>query len=118
MGIASGVVAALVATVFLVLVTAVQDQQDATAAARRAPTVIEAANATRLHPTPAEVERLAGLVRHDPVQSDRATRLASVLGSPLAGRLLNAITASEQAEAENRSDVAQDKASLATKLAI
>jgi signal transduction histidine kinase len=118
MGIASGVVAALVAAVFLVLVTAVQDQQDATASARHAQTVIAGANATRQHPTPAAVERLAELVKDDPVQSGRVTRLASVLGSPLAGRLLDAITVSEQATSENRSDLAQDKADLATTLAI
>src|SRR3954447_8769549 len=112
MGIASGVVAALVAMVFLVLVTAVQDQQDATAAARRAEDVIAAANATRRDPTPGGVGQLARLVKGDRVQSQRVARVAAGLGSPLAARLLDAVTASEQAKADNRSDVAQNKADL------
>src|SRR4051794_24419901 len=110
MGIASGVVAALVATVFLVLITAVQDQQDATAAARKAQQVIDTALRSRPHPTVAELQRLEQLVRGDRVQVERVARLARNLAGPLVPPLLDAIISSERAKAENRSDTAQDKA--------
>src|SRR5690349_17123214 len=114
MGIASGVVAALVATVFLVLVTAVNDQQDATAAAQRAQQVIFAATAVRLHPSEAGVEALAVTVRGNAVQAERVARIGADPSAPGAQQLLDAIITSEQAKAENRSDFAESKADLAT----
>jgi signal transduction histidine kinase len=118
MGLASGVVAALVAAVFLVLVNAVQDQQDATSAARRAEQVVDAATRARQSPTAANVQRLGQLVREDRVQSERVARLAAAPDGPRAQPLLDAIISTEQARADNRRDLAQSKADLATALAI
>ncbi len=107
MGTATGVVAALVAAVFAVLVTAVRDQRSSTSAARASEQVIEVAQdverslavvdlgvrgellrapdvrAAR-RALPASERRLAGLVRGDALQSRRVAAATSEISTYLA----------------------------------
>src|SRR4051794_11820127 len=85
MGTASGVVAALVAAVFAILVTAVRDQRSSTAAARHSQQVINAATEVRLDlmtgKNAAELNALLhrtlpALVKSDSEQLARVRRLA------------------------------------------
>ncbi|MDX6664939.1 MAG: hypothetical protein QOG68_1145 [Solirubrobacteraceae bacterium] len=142
MGTASGVVAALVAAVFLILVTAVRDQRDSTDAARRSQQVIDAATrvsadlatidlATRGRLTDAPDVRAARaeldallrrglptLVKGNALQARRVSELAANTGGGAGKRLVDEIIATEQATADRRRRDADHKADQAIALGI
>lgn len=142
MGTASGVVAALVAAVFAVLVTAVRDQRDSTEAARRSQQVVDAATQARqdliavglgrrggLQDAPDMqtarrelesilAERLPPLVADDEAQAARVAALAADPGDPAGQRLLDEVIATERANVERRRDEADAKAKQAIALGI
>jgi len=125
MGTASGVVAALVAAVFAVLVTAVRDQRESTRQARASEQVINAATEVRFamatgreRERNAAVARLAGLVRGDDEQTRRVAQLAAGPAPAQAERTVRAIIDTEQAEADRRREEADGKAEQAIALGI
>jgi signal transduction histidine kinase len=124
MGTASGVVAALVAAVFAVLVTAVRDQRSSTDAARHSQQVINAATEVRIDivaargDIAADIARLRRLVRGDPEQERPAARLAAYPRGPGAAPTVQTIIATEQDNADSRRDDADGKAKQAIALGI
>ena len=123
MGTASGVVAALVAAVFAILVTAVRDQRESTEAARVSQLVITAATDVRFALTTGrdwnqELARLTELVAHDPAQSERVARLAGASGEGTAVPIIQELIATEQREADARREDADGKAKQAIALGI
>jgi signal transduction histidine kinase len=107
MGTASGVVAALVAAVFAVMVTAVRDQRDATDAARTSQRIINAASEARL--ALANGERQPGAI-------DRLRDLGVEVAPTDAA--LAALVTDQQEIADQRRDDADDKADQAIALGI
>ncbi|MCW2989730.1 MAG: hypothetical protein JWM73_324 [Solirubrobacterales bacterium] len=142
MGTASGVVAALVAAVFAVLVTAVRDQRDSTEAARLSQQVVNAASEAREDLIATDLGRRGGLsgapdvtsarreltvilrTRLPPLVEDsgpQAKRVADLAANPddPSGRaLLNEIISTEQANVEGRRNDADAKAKQAIALGI
>jgi len=140
MGTASGVVAALVAAVFAVLVTAVRDQRDSTAAARTAQTVINAATRAKQDLVTIDLARRGNLENAPDVQSARTDltamfarlpklasdktqqqRLKTLAGQPDSAQaqpLLDAVIATEQANADRKRNDADSKAKQAIALGI
>jgi signal transduction histidine kinase len=140
MGTASGVVAALVAAVFAVLVTAVRDQRDSSDAARKAQQVINAATQAQRDLITVDLARrgnLSGaadvaaarqdlsvvLVRlpkltSDTAQAKRIMEVAKDPSAPGAQSLLNTIISTEQANADRKRDDADSKAKQAIALGI
>ncbi|MCW2966261.1 MAG: hypothetical protein JWM71_33 [Solirubrobacteraceae bacterium] len=142
MGTASGVVAALVAAVFAVLVTAVRDQRSSTDAARTSQQVINAATQTRqdlvtvdlgarghLTNAPDVVVagndlrrqlrvRLPALVADDATQAARVRRLAAERNTARRQQLIDQLISTEQATADARRHEADHKASQAIALGI
>jgi len=143
MGTASGVVAALVAAVFAVLVTAVRDQRDSTEAARRSQQVINAATQARQDVIAVDLgrrgnlkaapdvqaarrelesilaDRLPPLVAGDAAQTRRVAALAADPDDPARQRLLlDDVISTEQATVERRRDDADAKAKQAIALGI
>jgi CHASE3 domain sensor protein len=132
MGTASGVVAALVAAVFAVLVTAVRDQRESTAAVRSSQQVITAATEAREDVIRLELAQRGNLAGEPDVQAARGelmtilrdrlpvlvagneTQQARVAGldpdDPGAEAALSEIIATEQAVAEKRRKDADSKA--------
>ncbi|MFL5844983.1 MAG: sensor histidine kinase [Solirubrobacteraceae bacterium] len=142
MGTASGVVAALVATVFAVLVTAVRDQRDSTEAARRSQQLVNAssearedliavdlgrrgglANAPDVRAAGRELrvileQRLPPLVDGNAEQAERVSNLAAAPENPAGRAMLNEIISTEQANVERRREEADRKAKQAIALGI
>jgi signal transduction histidine kinase len=124
MGTASGVVAALVAAVFAVLVTAVRDQRESTAAARTSQQVINGATevrldlATRRSGLNDDLTKLRALVAKD---SDQAARVDAVAADPRGDDSdlnLQALIDQAQRTADERRDDADAKAKQAIALGI
>lgn len=142
MGTASGVVAALVAAVFAILVTAVRDQRSSTDAARRSQQVINAATDVRqdlitlnlarrgqLNGAPDVAaartqldrllsQRLPELVKGNNTQSARIVELAGPTDNANRRRLVDQIITTEQANADSRRSDADHKAKQAIALGI
>lgn len=124
MGTASGVVAALVAAVFAVLVTAVRDQRDSTEAARKSQLVINSATDLRLDlatgrgDLDAAVARLRTLVASDKEQAALVDSLSADPGGTGAERTVQDLIETEQANVERRRDDADAKAKQAIALGI
>ena len=142
MGTASGVVAALVAAVFAVLVTAVRDQRSSTDAARTSQMVINAATQVRqdlltvdlgarghLGAAPDVVAarrdlarqlrvRLPALVAADAAPAAEVRRLVAAPGTAARQRLVDQLIATEQQTADARRRDADHKASQAIALGI
>jgi signal transduction histidine kinase len=142
MGTASGVVAALVAAVFAVLVTAVRDQRDSTEAARQSQQVINAATEARedlitvdlgrrgrlgqdpdVQAARRDLEailetRLPALVADNPAQAQRVQMLAADPADLAGSRVLDEVITTEQANVERRRDDADAKAKQAIALGI
>lgn len=142
MGTASGVVAALVAAVFAVLVTAVRDQRSSTDAARQSQQVINAATDVRqdlitlnlarrgqLNGAPDVAaartqldrllsQRLPELVKGNNTQSARIVELAGPTDNTNRRRLVDQIITTEQANADSRRSDADHKAKQAIALGI
>src|SRR3954452_8038099 len=123
MGTASGVVAALVAAVFAVLVTAVRDQRSSTDAARQSQQVITAARdvefglATHTD-TSAAVQRLRALVTKNPQQAQRVATIVAAADDVPRQQLIARLVATEQEKADARRRDADHKASQAISLGI
>jgi signal transduction histidine kinase len=124
MGTASGVVAALVAAVFAVLVTAVRDQRSSTDAARKAEQIINAATDLRLDLATgrgdinAAIARLRVLVKSDEEQAARVAALSAEPEGAGAEQTVQEIIDTEQANADRRRDDADSKAKQAIALGI
>jgi signal transduction histidine kinase len=142
MGTASGVVAALVAAVFAVLVTAVRDQRDSTEAARQSQQVINAATEAREDLITVDLgrrgrlgqdpdvqaarrdleaileQRLPALVADNPAQAQRVQMLAANPADLAGSRVLDEVITTEQANVERRRDDADAKAKQAIALGI
>ena len=142
MGTASGVVAALVAAVFAVLVTAVRDQRASTDAAKQSQQVINAATEVRQDlivldlarrgglESAADVRvargelrlllsrRLPDLVRGSPKQAERVRLLAAAPADAAAPQIVGQIISTEEATANMRRDDADSKAKQAIALGI
>jgi len=123
MGTASGVVAALVAAVFAILVTAVRDQRSSTDAARSAQVVINAARDVELKlathtDASAAVARLKLLVAKNPAQASRVATIAAAPTAPAAETALTQVISTEQQSADNKRKDADRKASQAIALGI
>jgi signal transduction histidine kinase len=142
MGTASGIVAALVAAVFAVLVTAVRDQRASTDAVRTSQRVIDAATRVRQDLVAVDLGtrgrlvgaadvvaarreldtllrlRLPALVRGDGVQSRRVAGLATATGARARLGLVDQLIGAEQATADARRRDADHKAGQAIALGI
>jgi signal transduction histidine kinase len=123
MGTASGVVAALVAAVFAILVTAVRDQRSSTDAARRAEQVINAARDVELdlathRDTGVDLSRLRVLVAHNGEQAGRVRIISTAPAAPGAESVLRQIIDTEQRDADGKREDADHKASQAIALGI
>ncbi len=129
MGLASGLVAAALATVFLVMIVAVSDQRDATSDLRRAQVVVSAASIleTRISEaaTSAAITQgqlaLRAAVSGEPDQVVRGHRLDQALAlgrQQKAVELLNEIVVIEAARSQKTRQKAEDSAQRAILLGI